>query len=209
MSLSKWARRLNLHARRCWPAAARLPPLMLITDRHRLRDPLAAAENLPPGSAILLRDYDDPERRVLAAALAALCRRRRLLLIVGGDPLLAAKTGAGGLHLPERLLRHRSRHRRQPTWLLTAAAHGRAALRHAGTTGADACLLSPVFPTASHHGARPLGPWRFAALVRRARLPVYALGGVDRRTARRLLGSGAGGIAAIGAFEQRPAGGAE
>jgi thiamine monophosphate synthase len=39
---------------------------------------------------------------------------------------------------------------------------------------------------------------RFAALVRRAGPPVYALGGVDSETARRLLPAGAAGVAAIG-----------
>jgi thiamine-phosphate pyrophosphorylase len=51
---------------------------------------------------------------------------------------------------------------------------------------ADAIVLSPVFATRSHPGARTLGPLRFRLLAARAGLPVIALGGMDAARARRL-----------------------
>jgi thiamine-phosphate pyrophosphorylase len=174
------------------------PPLILITDRRRLSDPVSAAAALPPGSGVLLRDYDHPDRATLAHQLARLCRRRRLVFMVAGDRRLAAKVGADGVHLSEAAMRRRAPAPRSR--FLTAASHGAAALRRATAGGADACLLSPVFATESHPGARALGPWRFARLTRDATLPVYALGGLDRLNSRRLLASGACGIAAIGAL---------
>ncbi len=186
----------------------RLPPLLMLTDDVRLPDPLAAAARLPAGAAVVLRHYGRPapERRALGRALAALCRRRRLRLLVAADWRLAAAVGADGLHLPEGLARGGAglaaalAWRRQGGRLLTVAAHGAAGLTRARRLGADAALLSPVFATASHPGARPLGPVRFAALCRAAGLPVYALGGVAAATAPRLRGSGAAGVAAIGAL---------
>ncbi|MFP6690036.1 MAG: thiamine phosphate synthase, partial [Alphaproteobacteria bacterium] len=85
-------------------------------------------------------------------------------------------------------------------WLITVAAHSRAALHHAAMCGADAALLSPVFATESHPERRPLGPEGFNLLAARAALPVYALGGIDRHNAARLLCGRAAGIAAIAAF---------
>jgi thiamine-phosphate pyrophosphorylase len=193
MTVANWARRLNSRHR------GGLPPLILIVDRKRLGDPLAAAAHLPAGSAVLLRDYDAPDRGHLAKALARLCRRRRLTLLIGGDARLAASLGAG-VHLPQGLV---ARARRQRN-MTTAAAHDRAALVRAERAGATACLVSPVFATASHAGAPALGPVRFANLVRQAQLPVYALGGISGRTATRLCGSGACGIAALGALADRP-----
>jgi thiamine-phosphate pyrophosphorylase len=73
-------------------------------------------------------------------------------------------------------------------------------LWRARRAGADAALVGPVFATASHPGARPLGPLLFAALARLSPLPVYALGGIEETTARRLKAAGAQGFAAIGAF---------
>ena len=179
---------------------AGLPAPVLVVDRARLADPFGAARRLPAGACVLLRDYDAADRRAFARALATLCRRRRLRFLVAGDRRLAAALGAG-LHMPEAQARRGGM--RGPLWR-TAAAHGRAGLVRAARAGACAALLSPVFPTASHPGARPLGPVRFAALARSAPLPVYALGGIDPRRARRLAGTGACGLAGIGAFGPPP-----
>ena len=148
---------------------------------------------------MIFRHYAFPGRMKLAAALAALCRRRRLLFILGGDARLALKVRAGGLHLRERdLLLPVPRFARH--LLITAAVHSRRALIRAKRAGADAALLGPVFATASHPGAPTLGPLRFAAMARRSGLPIYALGGIGPGNARRLIGTGAAGIAALAAF---------
>jgi len=195
VTLAALARQLN--TRSAW--GRRLPPLILVTDEARLHDPCPAARALPRGSAVLFRHYGHPERAALARRLAVLCRRRGLKLIVAGDWRLAYAVGAHGVHLPEQLVPRRGRiRRRKRRWLVTAAAHGAAAIGCARRAGADAVLLSPVFPTRSHPGAPGLGVVRFAGLVHHGPLPVYALGGVNEKTARRLIGSGAIGIAAIG-----------
>ncbi|PWR22593.1 thiamine phosphate synthase [Zavarzinia aquatilis] len=191
-TLATAARRLNArHGGR-----RHLPPLVMLTDRLRLPDPLAAAAGLPAGSIVILRDGDLPagQRLTLGVELAALCRRRRLVLLVAGDPMLARCLKADGVHWPERRLPIRVR------GFATAAAHSLPALIRARRAGVAAALLSPVLPTQSHPGAPCLGVVRFAGLARRAGLPVYALGGIDGATAARLMGSGAIGIAAIGAF---------
>lgn len=177
-----------------------LPPLWFMTDRARVADPVSVAGTLPRGAGVILRDYDAANRLELAMALAATCRQRGLLFLVAGDERLAAMAGADGLHLPEwqvgRLPAVRGRH---PMWLVTAAAHGRTALRRAALAGADAAFVSPVFGTRSHPGAPHLGAVRFAALVRTTDMPVYALGGVDEETVSRLRPAGIAGVAAIGA----------
>ncbi len=194
-TLAELARHLNLSGSR--------PPLVLVTDERRLPDPCPAAARLPPGSLVILRHYDTPDRRALAGRLARLCRARRLRLLIAADLDLAVALGTG-LHLPEGLARSpaprlRLWHRRSRL-PLTVAAHGRMALVRAARLGADAALLSPVFATASHPEARGLGAVAFRRLVRRAKLPVYALGGVNRATVGHLKGSGAAGVAAISGF---------
>jgi thiamine-phosphate pyrophosphorylase len=175
-----------------------LPRLILMTDAGRLPDPEVAIGKLPRDSAVILRDYDAPDRAARAQVLRASTRRRGLLLLIGADWRLAWRVGADGVHLPEGLVRVTGKIRRaRPDWLVTAAAHSRAALRAAEHAGADAALLSPVFPTGSHPGVRALGPVRFAALVREAGLPVYALGGMNKRAMARLRNSGAAGYAGI------------
>ena len=185
-----------------------LPRLILMTDEERLPDPLPAIDALPSGSAVIFRHYGTPERSALARKVIKHARARRVRVLVAGDPRLAIEAGADGLHLPEALARRgpgawRTWREGREGWLITAAAHSPAALRWADTAGADAVLLSPVFPTKSHPGARPLGNLRFRALCASSRLPVYALGGVTEATAPRLKGSGAAGLAGIGFLSGR------
>lgn len=200
MTVSVWARRLNFAARRRLPGAALLPDVILITDRRRLPDPESAALRLPRGAAVLVRDYDHPDRLAFARRLACVCRRRGLRLLIAGDARLARSVRADGVHYSESALHNRRNIRPLRPGIVTAACHTAVSLRRADAGGADACLLSPVFPTDSHPGAPALGPWRFAALVRLSRRPVYALGGIDARNVRRLSNTGACGIAAIGVF---------
>lgn len=195
-TLSEQAR--SLKRRRVTRAG--LPALLLLTDPVRLADPRPLLARLPRGSAVILREGEDGRRARLAEELAPLCRRRRLLLLVAGDAALAQRVGAAGVHWPQRQVPS-GRRRRHPRFsLVTAAAHDAAALHRAARAGADAALLSPVFPTRSHPGAAPLGVLRFAAMAQRSPLPVYALGGVSLATVARLRGSSSVGLAAIDAF---------
>lgn len=174
--------------------------MILVTDDQRLPDPAAAMAALPAGAAVLLRHYDAPDRKHLARRLARLARaQRQILLVAGADWRLAAAIGASGVHLPEAVARMvplpglRLWLRRGG--LLTVACHGPAGLVRAAALGADAALLSPVFPTRSHPGAATIGATRFALWALRARLPVVALGGIRADTARSVRFSA--GLAAI------------
>ncbi|MSP20942.1 MAG: thiamine monophosphate synthase [Alphaproteobacteria bacterium] len=174
-----------------------LPPLILVTDAARVPDPLPAAGRLPEGSAVLLRHYGWPQRQALAEALAKLCRTRGVLLLIGADADLAREVGADGLHLREAMLD--APPPRRPG-IVTAAVHSAAAVAKAAAIGADAVLAAPVFETTSHPGRVPLGIAGLRAIVQAGRLPVFALGGVSALNAETLLGSGAAGIAAVGAL---------
>jgi thiamine-phosphate pyrophosphorylase len=180
-----------------------MPSLILMTDDVRLADPLPAVLGLPAGAAVILRHYATADRRRLARRLIAAARPKGIRVLIAGDARLALAVGADGLHLPAALAARGpgawTRWRR-PGWLVTAAAHSPAALRRAKRAGADAALLAPVFRTASHPKARPIGPIRFARWCRESPLPVYALGGVDGARARRLRRAGAVGFAGIGGF---------
>jgi thiamine-phosphate pyrophosphorylase len=175
-----------------------LPPLILMTDEKRVRDPVAAALALPKGTAIILRHTMPEARAALAEALRPIVHERGLLLLIAGDAPLAARIGADGLHLPEtRVAEAKHWKSAHPSWLITASAHSERALACAARSGADAALLAPAFPTLSHQGRASLGVTRLRLMAARAVLPVYALGGVNGQTAQRLAGARLAGIAAI------------
>jgi len=175
--------------------------LLFVTDPGRTPDPAAIAKRLPRGAGIVFRAFGSPDALEQARRLAKIARRRGLVLLVGADERLAARTSAHGLHLPERLTRALPRLKAgRPRWIVTAAAHSPAAVRRAARLGADAVLLSTIFESRSPSAGQPMGPVRLAAIARSAPIPVYALGGVDMKNARRLGASGVVGIAAVDAF---------
>ncbi|WP_321396447.1 thiamine phosphate synthase [Emcibacter sp.] len=203
-TLAAIAAKLNQGNQSDWP----LGPALYLTDATVHPAPERILEQLPPASVVVLRDYDHPGREALARHLAGLCRRKHLYFLVGADAALARKVGAVGVHLPEGLVRHlpRLRHKHQD-FIFTTACHSARALHRAERLGADAVLLSPVFPTESHPESltRPdltLGPTRFRTLCRRTDLPVYALGGVTGQTAQRLRHAPLAGLASIRGYEE-------
>lgn len=154
------------------------------------------AQRLPAGAAIVYRTFGDPQAEARAQGLLLIARRRKLRLLIGADAALAARVGADGVHLPERLA-GRIPYLKRRGWMVTCAAHSPRAARRALAAGADAAVVSAIFPSRSPSAGKPIGPLRLAQLVRQAGGPVYALGGVNNETARRLLPAGLVGLAAV------------
>lgn len=192
------ARQANLLNER---AGAALPPLVLMTDDERLSDPLAAARLLPRGSMVIVRARQSSHRAKLAAALRPIARARRVQLLVANDAKCAERVRADGVHLAEENARAVATIRmRHPRWIITMSAHSLRACGNAARAGAHAVFLSPVYPTGSHPGGQSLGVARARSIARQAGLPVYALGGLNAQTMRRLAQSSFAGMAAIGAL---------
>jgi thiamine-phosphate pyrophosphorylase len=196
-------------ARTLRPARARgktLPRLLFFTDPARVLDPAAAIRRLPRGAGVVYRAFGRADALARGRELLRHARRRGLVFLVGADPGLAARLMADGVHLPQASAASAAGLRRsRPDWLVTCAAHSAGAIVRARLAGADAVALSPVFESRSPSAGGPLGLLRFAELVRVARMPVYALGGVNRRTGRRLIGIGAAGLAAVEALTDEAA----
>lgn len=183
------------------PSAKPLPRLIFVTDPARTPDPEAVAERLPAGAGVIYRAFGAADAPAQAARLAAIARARGLVLLIGADAALAAAVGAGGVHLPERdLVRAGGLKAAHPDWIVTGAAHSLEAARLAAEFGCDAVLASTVFASASPSAGAPMGATVFTAFVTAAPLPVYALGGVNVKTARELVNSGAAGFAMVEAF---------
>lgn len=173
-----------------------LPPLLFVTDPARTPDPAAVAERLPRGAGVVYRAFGAPDAGRTMGRLADIARRRGLVLLAGADEWLAEL--GQGLHLPERMIPSLPRLRaRRPGWIITAAAHSPVAARRAALLGADAVLYSPVFESRSASAGAPVGPLRLARVVRALPIAVYALGGVNAKSARGLMPTGAYGLAAV------------
>jgi thiamine monophosphate synthase len=186
-------------------SAARLPRLLVVTDRVQAAGPLAVvvADAVAAGArAVLLRDRDlpDDERAALAADL------RAVLDPVGGL-LVTAGSVAGPAHPAVHPAVHLAAAEPFPDprpALVGRSCHSAAELAQARAEGCDWAFLSPVFRTASKPGYGPaLGVEGFARL-RPPGPPVYALGGVLPEHVPDLLAAGAHGIAVMGPVMRAP-----
>jgi thiamine-phosphate pyrophosphorylase len=174
-----------------------LPALWFFTDPARTPDAAAVIARLPRGAGVVFRAFGSPEAEKEARALRSIAHRRGVMFFVGADLALARRVKADGVHLPERLA-----HRPLRTPLRrTAAAHSLKAAIRARRAGVEAVFVSAVFPSRSPSAGAPIGPLRLADWGRRAGLPVFALGGVNARTAPRLMMTGAAGFAAVEALQ--------
>ncbi|MFW5634380.1 MAG: thiamine phosphate synthase [Erythrobacter sp.] len=160
-----------------------LPANWLVSDARNDARLEAALERLPRGSGFIYRHYHlpGPERLARFLALRRIARARGHVVILADSALTGAEWGADGIYAAPRALWPR-----REGLLHLATAHDLGEIGLANRLGADAVLLSPVYPTRSHPGAKTLGPVRFRLLAARSRVPVIALGGMDERGAQRL-----------------------
>lgn len=157
---------------------ASVPHIILLSDARNDAALERTLARLPRGSALVFRHYHLPEaeRHMRFIALKRAARARGIHVIGARIPpgwraegvygQAAEVAGRAGLKL--------------------ATAHSLAEIAAAKRAGADAVLLSPVFATRSHPGAKALGAVRFLLLAQRSLLPVIALGGMTPRRAARL-----------------------
>ena len=157
-----------------------LPLLCLLSDARNDAALAQALARLPRGSLFVFRHHHlhGQARRRRFAALARIARRRGHGVLLAGSARQARRWGADGAYGSSTQLAG------GPDLPRLVTVHSLRELARARR--ADAVLLSPVFPTRSHPGARALGPLRVKAIAARSPAPVIALGGMNRRSARRL-----------------------
>ncbi len=172
-----------------------LPRIWLVSDARN--DPVleAGLHRLPRGSGLIFRHdhLSEGERRARFDGLRRLCRRLGHALILSGSPQEAQRWGADGSYGPPCPGRT----------LITV--HALKEIARANRLGAAGVLLSPVYPTRSHPGAKGLGRARFLLLAQRSRSPVIALGGMTQRRFRGLKVHGWAAIDGLSPSRARPA----
>ncbi len=180
------------------------PRLLIITDRHQARAPLAAlagAAFSAGGRWLMLRekDLEAAARLALLKDLIALGAPYGAAVTVNTDLAAATAAGAAGVPLPAGGDPAAARAALGAEALIGYSAHDEAEAMAAAAAGADYVTLSPVFESASKPGYGPcLGPEGLRAAAARVPVPVVALGGVTAANAGSCLGAGAAAVAVMG-----------
>ena len=161
----------------------RLPDIWLLSDARNDAVLEAILHRSPGRIGLVFRHYflAPDARRARYDALKRVADAGGHVTILAGSAALAKRWGAHGYYAPARRLSPR-----RSGLIAIATAHDMGEIAAANRIGADALMVSPVFATRSHPGARTLGPVRFRHMARYAQAPVIALGGMDRDRASRL-----------------------
>ncbi len=191
-----------LAANRPIVTAALLPPYYAILDDQVSRDLLYDLHQfLADGIKLIQARLKSSSRARIVEFLSAaypLCRRHHAALLLN-SAVNFEHAPSDGLHLTANDLLALRERPSAYQWL-GASCHTLAELEHAQMIGIDFAVLAPVLPTQSHPDVKTLGWDRFAALIEKINIPVYALGGLTKAELNAARAAGAQGIAGIRAF---------
>lgn len=174
------------------------PRAWLMTDERMGERLWEAIDRLPiKHSGIVFRHYRTPPgaRSALARRIADICHRRSLTLAIAADADLARILGADLVHNPPDV----------PSDLpFSRSVHSIEEAESAKSDGAALVFVSPVYPTSSHPGRKPLYRPLALRIAKAAGAPAIALGGMDALKSARLEREGFYGWAGIDAWLGRP-----
>lgn len=195
------------------------PRIILITDPAFGDDGIVrcietVGRALPAGTlCVQLRDKQRAivSLRVFASRVRLVTRSVSASLVINGDAPLARDVGADGVHLGRDAgTVAQARSTCGPRAWISVSAHSDGAVRRGLRDGADAVLVSPVFPSrppsvlAPEKEGRGLDALRSARTIADGRIAVYALGGVDADNTRACAEAGADGVAVVRALLASP-----
>lgn len=176
--------------------------ICLVTDRRQSDVLEQARRAITAGVDVIQIRERDLDARPLAALVSSVlhCARGSSTRVVVNDRLdVALGCGADGVHLRgDSIAPADARRIAPPPFLIGRSVHSVEDVAAAG--GADYLIAGTTFPTASKPGASCLGERGLTAIVRAARIPVLAIGGVTVDRLAAVAATGAAGFAAIGLF---------
>jgi thiamine-phosphate pyrophosphorylase len=182
------------------------PPLLVVTDRHQARLPLADVVRaaLAAGCrwvSMREKDLSEEDQIALASTLLPIARRHGARLTVHGDATLAQACGSDGVHLPAGIDPAAARKLLGGEKLVGISLHTVTEAEAIDPGIVDYAIAGPAFETASKPGYGPeIGRKGLAEIARAAPVPVLAIGGLNATRAAEVLAAGPIGIAVMGSI---------
>ena len=185
--------------------------LYAVTDRSWLHGQslvYAVEEVLAGGATMLqLREKHHEHRDFLAQAqeLLPLCRKYHVPLIINDDVQVALESGADGVHVGQSdMAVQAARSILGPDKIIGASAHNASEALAAVAAGADYLGCGAVFGSTTKADAGLLSLNTLREIRAAVRVPIVAIGGINRQNIARLAGSGVDGVALISALFAAP-----
>ena len=173
----------------------KLPKIIIIFNEDDFDEKKFLNLKIPKESAFLLRSYKVKGRKKIAKQLLKFCKMKKLKLLIASDIKLAEDINAHGVHFPEYMIKKKNiinwvivkNIKLRKNWIITTAVHSLQAIKNAEFFDIDAALLSPVFSSKSHPNEKNLGINKFLKIVKKTKLPIYPLGGINIKNIKSLV----------------------
>jgi len=166
-------------------------------------DPVVEAALAGGVDVVQLRDKGASDAELVAAGarLRALCDARGALLIVNDRPDLAPACEADGVHVgQDDAAVAEARRAVGPDRLIGLSTHSPEQIAAAAGTGADYIGVGPVYETATKPGLAPVGLELVRHAAAHAKLPFFAIGGIDAERVAEVAAAGAERVAVVRAI---------
>ncbi|MCX7829976.1 MAG: thiamine phosphate synthase [Acidobacteria bacterium] len=152
---------------------------------------------------IQIREKDLSDTKLLAIAQKArqMAEKKKIKIFISNRADIAHLANCDGIHLSSDSIPTKEIKKRFKNLLVIKSCHSLEEIKRAKKDGADFVTLSPIFETKSKESKSiPLGLKMLNKAVYSLKMPIVALGGVDKTKILDLANSGAYGIAGIGFF---------
>lgn len=173
--------------------------LYVVTDK-----PQAARRALAQGVKIVqYRDKAADKKSYLSTAkkLAALARKHGATLILNDHWAIVKEAGADGVNVGQEDLKKNSfasiRRRLGEEAIIGVSVSSLAQAKQAQKLGADYLGVGPVFSTPLKQEAQAVGLKGLKKIVENTKVPVVAIGGIDKTNVKQVLDTGCSRVAAI------------
>lgn len=135
-----------------------------------------------------------------AAEMKALCRSYNVPLIINDDPVAALRSGADGVHIGQKdMTLSEAREITGKGMIIGVTAASPELAVKAEKDGADYIGSGAVFGSSTKADAKPLSRETLKEICSSVKIPVTAIGGINRSNMLKLKGTGISGVALVSA----------
>ena len=137
-----------------------------------------------------------------AKRLLELCLQHNTLFIVNDDINLCEKVGADGIHFPEKHIFDADTQKLKEDFILGQSVHSLEMAIKAELLYIDYLIVGTLFPSKSHPHGRVNGTKIIEDISGKLSVPLIGIGGISSQNCRKVIDSGASGVAVIGAISE-------
>lgn len=180
--------------------------LYAVTDRTWLNGRTLAevVEQVIRGGVTMVqlreKGQDEAEMIQTAREVQQVCRKYGVPFIVNDSIELARKLGADGVHLGQSDVPEGDVRKMTEGLILGMSVNTVESAQKAAAKGADYLGVGAVFGTTTKHDARHLSPEKLCEITASVKIPVVAIGGINRDNILELSGCGMEGAAVVSAL---------